>query len=192
MGGTLAGGLLLDHMGSSLRNALLVCAAGLACGGVLVVAAFSLTTSFPAFCLVLAAGEVFMFSSAAPSNAVVMWSVPAGLRPFATSISVVAMHLLGDVPSPPLLGWTQQRLENWRLTMSVYSLLLLAGAAAYATGVLYSRTATDYRTVADPGSDGGEEEAADEAAAGGREAQLEDSTALLGLRMGPLSHEDLF
>ena len=187
MGGTLAGGLLLDRMGSSLRNALGVCAAGLACGGVLVIAAFALAPTFPAFCLVLAAGEVFMFSSAAPSNAVIMWSVPAGLRPFATSISVVAMHLLGDVPSPPLLGWMQQHLGNWRLTMSLLSLLLLAGAGAYAAGVLYSRTAIDYRTMADPGSGGGEEEEEAEAAAGGREAELEDSTALL--RGGPLSHE---
>ena len=43
-----------------------------------------------------------------------MWAVPPELRPFAMSMSVVAGHLLGDVPSPPLLGWLQGRLNNWR------------------------------------------------------------------------------
>lgn len=52
----------------------------------------------------------------APSNAVCMWSVPTGLRPFAMSISVVVTHLLGDVPSPPLLGSLQGRLHDWRVT----------------------------------------------------------------------------
>ena len=44
-----------------------------------------------------------------------MWSVPTALRPFAMSISVVVMHLCGDVPSPPLLGALQGWLQNWRL-----------------------------------------------------------------------------
>jgi hypothetical protein len=44
-----------------------------------------------------------------------MWCVPADLRPFAMSMSVVAIHVLGDVPSPPLLGVLQGRLQNWRL-----------------------------------------------------------------------------
>ena len=51
----------------------------------------------------------------APSNAVCMWGVPPALRPFAVSMSVVAIHVLGDVPSPPLLGALQGWLQNWRL-----------------------------------------------------------------------------
>ena len=47
-------------------------------------------------------------------NAVLLWSVPPGVRPLAMSLSVVATHLLGDVPSPPLLGLLQGRLGNWR------------------------------------------------------------------------------
>ena len=50
----------------------------------------------------------------APSNAVVLWSVPPGLRPFAVSMSIVLTHLLGDVPSPPLLGAFQGLVNNWR------------------------------------------------------------------------------
>ncbi len=50
----------------------------------------------------------------APNTAVVLWSVPARLRPFAMSLQVIVIHVLGDVPSPVILGWLQERLQNWR------------------------------------------------------------------------------
>ncbi len=50
----------------------------------------------------------------APNTAVVLWSVPARLRPFAMSLQVIVIHVFGDVPSPVLLGWLQERLQNWR------------------------------------------------------------------------------
>lgn len=49
-----------------------------------------------------------------PNTAVVLWSVPARLRPFAMSLQVIIIHVLGDVPSPVLLGWLQERIHNWR------------------------------------------------------------------------------
>ena len=49
-----------------------------------------------------------------PNTAVVLWCVPARLRPFAMSVQVIVIHVLGDVPSPVLLGWLQERLQNWR------------------------------------------------------------------------------
>ena len=76
-----------------------------------------------------------------------MWSVPPGLRPFAMSMSVVTIHILGDVPSPPLLGALQGALGNWRLSMSLLCLLLLAGAAVFAAGTAAARTAPDYRQL---------------------------------------------
>ncbi len=53
----------------------------------------------------------------APSNAVALWSVPPLLRPFGMAILIICIHLGGDVPSPPALGWLQSKLDNWR---SVY------------------------------------------------------------------------
>jgi MFS transporter, Spinster family, sphingosine-1-phosphate transporter len=47
-------------------------------------------------------------------NSVLLWSVPPGVRPLGMSLSIVATHLLGDVPSPPLLGLLQGWLRNWR------------------------------------------------------------------------------
>lgn len=59
--GTLAGGLVLDRAGSSLRNALLLCAAGTAAGFLLIAAGFLLVGSFGPFAVVLSAGEFAMF-----------------------------------------------------------------------------------------------------------------------------------
>lgn len=44
-----------------------------------------------------------------------LWAVPTGLRPFGISVTVVVSHVLGDVPSPPLLGALQGRLRDWRI-----------------------------------------------------------------------------
>ncbi|PSC73072.1 putative sphingolipid transporter spinster-like protein 2 [Micractinium conductrix] len=155
--GTLAGGLLLDRVGASMRNALLLCAGGIAVGSALAIVAFAASTTFTLFALTFAAAELAMFGSQAPSNAVCLWSVPPGLRPFAMSMSVVAIHVLGDVPSPPLLGALQGRLQNWRLSMSLASGLLLLGSAAYLAGSMVAAAATDYREVAEggQGEDGG-------------------------------------
>jgi hypothetical protein len=59
--GSLAGGLLLDRLGSSLRNANRLCAAACLVGCVFSVLAFSSTTSFPAFQAVFAAGQLSLF-----------------------------------------------------------------------------------------------------------------------------------
>lgn len=48
-----------------------------------------------------------------------MWAVPTALRPFAMSMSVVAIHVFGDVPSPPLLGALQGYLHDWRLRWAI-------------------------------------------------------------------------
>lgn len=49
------------------------------------------------------------FLMAAPVNAVLLWSVPPGVRPFALAAAEFSQHALGDIPSPPALGWLQVR-----------------------------------------------------------------------------------
>lgn len=203
--GTLAGGSLLDAIGSSMRNALLLCTAGIGLGACLAVAAFWAAGSFALFALVFAAAQLAMFASAvrcsreaqglgrmlgrgwqehsparhaasllpcprpsredtpprpphplfrvapfspaaqAPSNAVCMWGVPPALRPFAISMSVVAIHVLGDVPSPPLLGALQGWLQDWRLR---------CGPAACAGGDIWNAPACSQagHCIAAPGA----------------------------------------
>ena len=52
----------------------------------------------------------------------VLWAVPARLRPSAMSVQVIVIHVLGDVPSPVALGWLQERLQNWRCAAAPYTL----------------------------------------------------------------------
>ena len=52
------------------------------------------------------------------------------LLPCATSTmnngwaQVVVIHLLGDVPAVPLLGWLQDRVHNWRYVVTYQKMLL--------------------------------------------------------------------
>lgn len=150
--GTLGGGVLLDKWGSSLRNGSLLCALGLGIGSVLLISGFAFAGTFAPFCVLFALGQCAMFATMAPGNAVALWAVPPGLRPLAMSMSVVAMHILGDVPAPPLLGLLESKVKNWRISMSVLASLLALGAAAYGAGVIASKHAVDFRSMVAVGS----------------------------------------
>ncbi|CAL8463948.1 g3483 [Coccomyxa elongata] len=147
--GTLAGGVLLDRMGSTMGNALTICAAGMAFGAVLIILAFGVTTSLLGFVPPFAAGQFAIFGIQAPNTAVVLWSVPARLRPFAMSLQVIVIHVLGDVPSPVILGWLQERLQNWRISIGISALLLLLGALVFYLGKYFSSREPDYRTLSE-------------------------------------------
>lgn len=41
------------------------------------------------------------------AGVVTMWGVPQRLRPLAASLGTITLHMLGDVPAPPLVGWLQ-------------------------------------------------------------------------------------
>lgn len=59
--GTLTGGLLLDGVGASVRNALLLCTLGVAGGAALVLLAFAAARTLLPFALAFGAGEFCMF-----------------------------------------------------------------------------------------------------------------------------------
>jgi MFS transporter, Spinster family, sphingosine-1-phosphate transporter len=145
--GTIAGGVLMDHIGSSMKNGLLLSALGLGVGALLAMLAFLFASSFTQFCVAFAAAEFAMFMTQAPSNALVLWSVPPGLRPLAMSMCVVSIHVLGDVPAPPIAGLLQGRLDNWRYTMATIALLIGLGGIAYGCGIRSASNAIDYREL---------------------------------------------
>ncbi|KAK9812393.1 hypothetical protein WJX73_007088 [Symbiochloris irregularis] len=154
--GTLAGGFVLDYLGSTIANAMVLC--GICCivGGGFVIAAFALTPTLATFVAPFALGELGLFALQAPVNAVSLWSVPKALRPLAMSLSVVVIHLLGDVPSPALLGWLQDRLLNWRLSMSIATATLAGAGALFFVGAWVSGKYPDYRKEDD--AEGGDAE----------------------------------
>lgn len=146
--GTLSGGLLLDRLGGGLATALRLSAVSNAASFVLLAVAFAFAPSFAPFMSIVGVGMACMFASQAPSNAALLWSVPPGLRAVGVSASIVLMHVLGDVPGPPILGAIQDRVGKWRVTLTIWTALLLLAALAYAVGAAAALAAPDYRTAA--------------------------------------------
>jgi hypothetical protein len=161
--GSAGGGLALDLLGPTLRNASLLCATSCLVGLPLVLSAFLGARQFGAFMGLFAAGELALFLLQAPVAAISMWAVPSALRPMAMSLMTLAIHLGGDVPSPPLLGALESALEarapegqrdqQWRLSMSAVSLLLAPAGLCFLWGARLSAGARDYRQK--QGSEGG-------------------------------------
>jgi nitrate/nitrite transporter NarK len=56
------------------------------------------------FFVAIALTELAIFTSTAPINVVILQGVPAELRASAMALSIFAIHLLGDLLSPPLIG----------------------------------------------------------------------------------------
>ena len=68
-------------------------------------AALCLLASSPiGFFAAIAAAEFAIFLSTSPINAVILGSVPTELRASAMAASIFAIHLLGDMISPPMIG----------------------------------------------------------------------------------------
>ena len=114
------------------------------------------STNFYVFLFFLAVGESFAFMLQAPINAVVLWSVPTGSRPLACALCTVAVHVFGDVPSPPLFGYFLVKSnENWRLVMKGFTLCFaVAGVVFFVAGMISS--VNDRNSIRNRGEDNNE------------------------------------
>lgn len=108
--GTLFGGWLGDRWSggrtddpSVVRASLRVCAWSAGLGAPLALAAILAPTGTAFYALVFPC-EIALFLSSGPVNAAVLRSVPVGLRASAMALSIFAIHALGDLWSPPLIG----------------------------------------------------------------------------------------
>ncbi|EIE19048.1 MFS general substrate transporter [Coccomyxa subellipsoidea C-169] len=141
----LLGGLFIDMVGSSIRNAMIFCSAGALVGLIVIEAGFMFAPSFPVLIGMFALGELALFAGQAPCSAVQIWTVPVRLRPLASGMGTVTQHLFGDVPTPPFVGWMQGVFNDWRLTMGLLTLLLSVAVVLYAIGACLP--GKDYRPV---------------------------------------------
>ena len=108
--GTFAGGALADRAARGAKDEagiaranLVVCAVSAAVGAPLAAAAIAAPTSNLFFLLVFPC-EVALFLQSGPVNVALLRSVPEGLRASAMAVSIWAIHFLGDLWSPPLMG----------------------------------------------------------------------------------------
>jgi predicted MFS family arabinose efflux permease len=130
--GTLAGGFAGDLLMRWTRRAYLL----LSGVGVLAAIPFALVAIFSwnrqVFSPALAASVFFLFLNTGLLNAVIVSVTPARLRSTAVAANIVIIHVLGDAPSPVLIGWLSD----------LYSLqtgILLAVGAMLVSGVLLLR-----------------------------------------------------
>jgi MFS family permease len=72
--------------------------------------------------------EVLVFASTGPVNSAIVNLVAPGERATALALSILIMHLLGDVPSPPLIGYLSDVSSLQRAFWIVPVAIFLGGA----------------------------------------------------------------
>lgn len=104
----LAGGWLGDYLLRRMKSSYyLVSAASMAFGvPAMIVALF---TTGRAMVPAIAVAAFFLLLNTAPLNAAVLNSVGAHIRATAIAVNIFIIHLLGDVPSPTMMGWVADK-----------------------------------------------------------------------------------
>ena len=104
----LAGGWLGDYLLRRMKSSYyLVSAASMALGvPVMIVALFA---KGPAMVPAIAAAAFFLLLNTSPLNAALINSVGAHIRASAIATNIFIIHILGDVPSPTMMGWVADR-----------------------------------------------------------------------------------
>jgi len=67
------------------------------------------TANITVYLVTLFAAELLIFTCTAPINSKLIDLVPPGMRAAAMALCIFTIHLLGDVPSPTLIGWISDR-----------------------------------------------------------------------------------
>jgi MFS family permease len=125
LGATLSGGYLADWLRKKIRGAYFaVSGIGMLIG--LPMFWLALTTPLPLGWLFVFLAVFFLFFNTGPSNTALGNVAPPALRSSAFAMNILVIHLFGDVISPPIVGWIDDR-ASLRL-----GLLLLAGPIALA------------------------------------------------------------
>lgn len=150
--GTLLGGWYVDAHGSSMTTALRTSAIAALAGFMFLEIAFA-CKSFVAFIAMLMMGQTFAFALQAPVNVVILRSVSPRLRPLACSMTTVVIHVLGDVPTPPVFGHVLEMNgdptpERWRDVCAAFTLLFIAAASGMHSASLLAARAVDRSRIA--------------------------------------------
>lgn len=93
-----------DVDNETVRGLLRICAIGSAIGAPLAVACF-LSPSPTLFFVLVFFDILALFLCTSPINAVILRAVPPELRASAMALSIFAIHILGDLWSPPVVGF---------------------------------------------------------------------------------------
>lgn len=105
---SLAGGWLGDYLLRRMKSSYyLISAASMLLGvPVMIVALF---VKGPMMIPAIAVAAFFLLFNTAPLNAAVINSVGAHIRATALAVNIFIIHILGDVPSPTMMGWVADK-----------------------------------------------------------------------------------
>lgn len=94
--------------------------------------------SKPVYLTTIILAEVLIFMCTGPINSAIVNVVSPMERATAVGLSVLTMHFLGDIPSPPLIGFLSDRSSLEQAVLIVPAAILVAGLiwsyAAWSTG----------------------------------------------------------
>lgn len=132
--GTFAGGYVADALRRRLRAAdLWVCGLATLAAAPLALAVF-VAQSPALYLLALVLAQLLLFASTGPVNAAIVNAVAPAERASAVALSILAIHLFGDVPSPFLIGV----LSDWA---SLGRAVLIVPAAVLVSGIVWTYAA---------------------------------------------------
>jgi len=107
------------------------------------------TSSIYIFFIFFAFGTLLLFSTTAPVNIAIMYSVPASLKAQAMAVSVGVSHLIGDFPSPSITGVLIDAAGFKAAILSVSGILVIPTALWAYSGYL-SKKQGDVATESKP------------------------------------------
>lgn len=141
--GTAAGGALADKLAKVTRQPYLAISglAMLPAVVLTVIALFFLRAPMAIVGAVLTA-QIFLWAYNAPVNAIIVNCVDPGLRARAFGVSILCIHILGDVLSPPLIGLVSDATGNLEAALVMVPVTVLLGGLIWLVG---------WRTLPDAG-----------------------------------------
>jgi MFS family permease len=138
--GTFIGGWLGDYLLQRTSRAYLW-VSGVATLLAVPAAWLALTLADPAgYWTALVIAELLVFACTGPVNSAVVSEVPAGMRASAMALCIFTIHILGDVPSPPLIGAISD-------AHSLQLAVMLIPAAIFVGGVIWCWAAWSGRSA---------------------------------------------
>jgi MFS family permease len=146
LGGTILGGIVADKVKKHTKQGYLA-VSGLAMipAVLLAVVAIYVVRAPMAILACILLAQVFLWAYNAPVNALLVNSVSAGMRARAFGISILCIHLFGDVASPPLIGAVNDEIHNLPLSLVMVPVAIAIGSIIWIIGW---RTLPDDRTAA--------------------------------------------